>query len=339
MTARDAFTTQMAARIEAVLAPLLPRGRPVALANFPNHNNPGDNAIWLGAKALLRRLGVPVGYACSPRTFDAATMQRAIGDGPLLLNGGGNFGDVYRGQQDLREHVLANCTDRPIIQLPQSIWFREPENAARVRRLCTSHPAFTLIVRERPSARAAIDVLGVRPLLAPDLALALGPMRRRVAPRLPLLWLGRHDAETADRPAPPPDVPLVDWVQAPEDDAFSASARAKLAENRRLTQLAAGDPQAGRDAAVTFDPLARAWLARGLDILGSAHVIVTDRLHAHALATLLGIEHVVLDNANGKVRSVFEAWTGASGLAHWAETTGEAVAIARRLVSGLSSAA
>ena len=47
---------------------------------------------------------------------------------------------------------------------------------------------------------------------------------------------------------------------------------------------------------------------------------------------LLGIPHVVLDNANGKVRGVFETWTGRSGLAHWAETTDEAVALARTLL-------
>jgi pyruvyl transferase EpsO len=318
--------------LEAVLAPILAPGRPIALANFPNQNNPGDNAIWLGTKASLRRLGVPVGYACSSRTFDAAAMRAAVGDGPLVLGGGGNFGDVYRGQQDLREQVLERCTDRPVVQLPQSIWFRDPANAQRLGRLCRSHPHFTLIVRERASMQFARDVFGLEPLFAPDMALALGPLRSRVAPEIPILWLGRYDPERLERPAPPPDIPLVDWVRAPDDDRFSATDAALLAENHRRTlQAAAGDAIAGEAAASTFDGLARAWLARGLDILGSAHVVITDRLHAHELATLLGKPHVVLDNANGKVRGVFDAWTGASGLGHWAETTDEAVEIARRL--------
>jgi pyruvyl transferase EpsO len=333
VTARHAFAVEAAAALEAALAPVLIRGRPVALANFPNHNNPGDNAVWLGAKALLRRLGVPVGYTCSPLTFDAAAMRAAVGDGPLLLNGGGNFGDVYRGQQDLREHVLEHCTDRHVIQLPQSMWFRDAANAARMGRLCRLHPRFTLFVRERPSLRIATEVLGVQPRFAPDLALALGPLRTGATPRVPILWLGRHDPERVERPAPPPDIPFVDWVQAPADADFSPSARALLAENQSLIQAAvAGDASAKARAAATFDGLARAWLARGLHILGSARVVITDRLHAHELATLLGIPHVVLDNANGKVRSIFEAWSGRSGLAHWAETTDEAVALARRLV-------
>jgi pyruvyl transferase EpsO len=333
VTLRDAFAASMAAKVDAALAPVLVPGRPIALANFPNHNNPGDNAVWLGAKAVLRRLGVPVGYTCSPVTFDEGAMRAAVGDGPLLLNGGGNFGDVYRGQQDLREHVLEHCTDRHVVQLPQSIWFHDPANAARIGRLCRAHPRFTLFVRERPSLRIATDVLGVQPLFAPDLAVALGPLRSGTAPRVPILWLGRHDPERVERAAPPPDIPFVDWVQAAPEADFSPSARALLAENQRLVQAAAaGDAAAGARAAETFDGLARAWLARGLDILRSARVVITDRLHAHELATLLGIPHVVLDNANGKVRSIFDAWTGRSGLAHWAETTDEAVATARRLL-------
>lgn len=251
MTPHKSFAASMAAALEAAIAPVLVPGRPIALANFPNHNNPGDNAVWLGAKALLRRLGVPVGYSCSPVTFDEAAM---------------------------------------------------------------------------------------RALLAPDLALALGPLRSGVTPHVPILWLGRRDPERVERPAPPSDIPFVDWVQAAADADFSPSARALLAENQRLLQAAAaGDAAARARTAATFDGLARAWLARGLDILRSARVVITDRLHAHELATLLGIPHVVLDNANGKVRSIFEAWTGRSGLAHWAETSDEAVAIARRLLDTAGS--
>jgi len=47
--------------------------------------------------------------------------------------------------------------------------------------------------------------------------------------------------------------------------------------------------------------------------------------------------NVVLDNGNGKVRAVFDAWSGASGLAHWAETTEEAVAVAVTLQTAAGS--
>jgi pyruvyl transferase EpsO len=64
----------------------------------------------------------------------------------------------------------------------------------------------------------------------------------------------------------------------------------------------------------------------------SADVVVTDRLHAHIFAIMLGLPHVVLDNSYGKTRSTFETWTHASGLGHWADTTDEALSLAAYLI-------
>ncbi|MDQ6925700.1 MAG: exopolysaccharide biosynthesis protein, partial [Candidatus Eremiobacteraeota bacterium] len=75
----------MGDRIRSVLSTVLERDRPVALVNFPNHANPGDNAIWLGTCNLLEELRVPVGYASTWSAFSERAMRRAIGDGPLLL--------------------------------------------------------------------------------------------------------------------------------------------------------------------------------------------------------------------------------------------------------------
>ena len=82
---------------------------------------------------------------------------------------------------------------------------------------------------------------------------------------------------------------------------------------------------------VTFEPLASAWVRRGVEIISSARVIVTDRLHAHVFAILLGIPHVVLDNRYGKIRSTFETWTAESGLAAWADDAADALRTAAAL--------
>ena len=67
--------------------------------------------------------------------FSPLALREAIGDGPVLLNGGGNFGDLYAGQQQLRERVLAECRSNPVVQLSQSIHFEDPTNLDRVRQL------------------------------------------------------------------------------------------------------------------------------------------------------------------------------------------------------------
>jgi exopolysaccharide biosynthesis protein PssK len=310
----------MADRLEETLRALLAPDRPVALVNYPNHPNPGDNAIWLGTLAVLRRIGVPVGYTSTAAAFDAQAMREAVGDAPLLLNGGGNFGDLYQRQQSLREFVLERCRDRPIVQLPQNIAFRDPRNLERMRRLCAAHPRFTLLARERRSyafARRAFD--GVSVALAPDMAFGLRRLRRVAPPSRDVLWLGRRDAERVPREAPR-GVAVTDWY--PDDPALQLPPhlRRVYAPNGPLDER-------------TFEPLAAAWVRAGTEVAGSARVLVTDRLHAHVFALMLGVPHVLLDNSYGKVRATFETWTHGDPLVRWSDDTESALRAAAALLA------
>ena len=100
---------------------------------------------------------------------------------------------------------------------------------------------------------------------------------------------------------------------------------------QRLFQKVAGELDRRPGRSTTSDALARAamlaWAGvatehqrRGIELLCSASVVVTDRLHAHVLSLLLGIPHVVTDNVSGKIRSFHETWTSDSELATWAES-------------------
>ena len=83
---------------------------------------------------------------------------------------------------------------------------------------------------------------------------------------------------------------------------------------------------------MSFEPLARRWVARAEEILARGRVVQTDRLHAHLLSLLQGIPHVIEDNATGKVRAVHDTWTHDCSLTHWADSPAEAAELARGLV-------
>ncbi|GGB40865.1 exopolysaccharide biosynthesis protein [Sphingomonas metalli] len=255
-----------------------------ALLDFPDHPNVGDSAIWLGEIALLRAVtGRDPDYVCTWHDFDEAAFRRACPDGVVLLHGGGNLGDIWPHHQRLREAVLARLTDRRIVQLPQSIHFGDPAAAARFARIAVAHPDFTLLVRDRPSLAAARGFVGGRALLAPDSAFAIGPQPRGTADQ-PLLALLRTDAERMGDRDIPHGVQPVDWLEDEEPLPDDRNARAA------------------------------ARLARGLKLLSRGERIVTDRLHAHILALLLGIPHHVLDNSYGKLAAYLDSWTGGSPL-------------------------
>jgi pyruvyl transferase EpsO len=83
----------------------------------------------------------------------------------------------------------------------------------------------------------------------------------------------------------------------------------------------------------TFDPLARYWVDRGCRILARGRVVVTDRLHGHVLALLMGIPSVVLPNANAKTRSFVDTWTHDVDGVVRADDAASGLAAARDLVA------
>ena len=148
--------TMRRATAGACSAPAIARmsapARAYALVDFPDHANVGDSAIWLGELAMLRQVtGRGPVYVSTWHDFDADAFRRACPTGTLFLHGGGNLGDIWPHHQRFREHLLATVRDRPVVQLPQSIHFRDPARAGRFAALAAEHPDFTLYVRDARS--------------------------------------------------------------------------------------------------------------------------------------------------------------------------------------------
>jgi pyruvyl transferase EpsO len=317
----------LARRIGAVLDPLLPPGEPYALLDFPPFPNVGDSAIWLGTLAYLRRRGLPPPrYTCDTYTFSPGALASRLPRGTILLCGGGNFGDLYRPNQELRERVASTMRDHRLIQLPQTIHFATPESLEQARRAFNGHPDVTLLVRSRLSlerARASFDAPAA---LCPDMALCLGPLPRP-APTVDVVWLSRGDKESATASAPPmPDgVHRSDWIVDSPSPALVTQRFLTRASRHRPALRPWIQPMLSG----TYEAVARERLARGCALLGRGRSVITDRLHGHILSLLLGIPHVLLDNSYGKVRRFHEDWTHDSPLVRFAQSEAEALALAR----------
>ena len=287
-----------------------------ALLDFPNHSNVGDSAIWLGELAALRSLGLPgPSYVCDADTFSAAQLRRRVGDGPVLLHGGGNLGDLYGRHQRFREHVLRSLPGSHVIQLPQTIRFLSRSNLHQAREVFGTHADLTVLVRDSTSLSIAREELGVRARLCPDSAFCLGALPRPNGPVRPFAWLLRSDREAVEghrRQLSDDSVPE-DWLaEAP---------RGPVSLSRRITRLALNHPSLAHRfqslLRISWTAAARQRMGRGVRLLTSARVVITDRLHGHILCLLLGIPHVVLPDRHGKLRGFIEAWTSGSDLFVW----------------------
>jgi exopolysaccharide biosynthesis predicted pyruvyltransferase EpsI len=346
--ATAALVERLAAQAQTALAAQIPSGSRCALLGYPNHRNPGDHAIWIGAKALLRSLGAEVVYECDWQTYSRPVLAAAVEDGAVIVfTGGGNFGDLWPLTQELRERILTDFQGVRTVQLPQSIHFELDENRDRVRRLLQAHGNVTLLVRDQQSLRLAQDAFEVPVLLAPDLAFAAAIEPLNAEPAVELLWIARDDKES--RNCNPTGVPVNtarrDWMapvpgeaQLADEPPIPDPVSELIALNRRLTQAAADDERARWDwrrLAETRDALSQYRVAHACLVLRRGRIVVTDRLHAHVFSLMLGIPSVVTDNSYGKVRAAYETLTRGSDLARWADTPAEALAVARRWLDEL----
>jgi exopolysaccharide biosynthesis predicted pyruvyltransferase EpsI len=284
-------------RVVETLRPHVAGCTRIAMLEFPNYPNVGDSAIYLGQLAALRALGREPSFVCDLGTYDRRELARHVDDDTvILLTGGGSFGDLWPTAQRMREDVIRSFAHVRIVQLPQTIHFQDDRALQRARTAIADHPRFTLLARDHRSAAFAREAFEVPVDVCPDMAFALGPLSRPAPARRGVQWLLRTDKESAVPWVPPGDRPpfAADWVEEPSSWRRAVTYSLMGAVRRPLMRV--------------YEPLAKQRLARGLGILSQGDVVVTDRLHGHILALLLGIPHVLLDNSYGKLASHLETW-------------------------------
>jgi len=324
----------IATRYSQVLDALVEARQPCALLDHPDHPNVGDSAIWLGERVYLRQRKARVVYSCCVHTFNETALRRAMPRGTVLIHGGGNFGTLWPRHQQLRERVLQQLRDYRVIQLPQTIRYEDDAARSHTASLIKEHPDFHLLTRDVSSLAMATNDLGAKAALCPDSALLLAGRLERNAPVVDCLVLARTDKERAFAELGETflsgdfSVETADWLDEPVGRLHRVRDRFKYATRRplsssRLFQYA---------LLAIWDRLANERTQRGCRLLSRGRIVITDRLHAHILCTLLGIPHVVLDNNYGKLSGFIDAWTRNNPLCHMATSLDEAGHIAQRLL-------
>ncbi|THD42241.1 MAG: glycosyltransferase [Bradyrhizobium sp.] len=280
--------------------------RPVALLDWPNYANAGDHFIWLGEKVLFRRrLGSEILYECSLNQVDILRLTRLPPDAVLVMHGGGNFGDLYPHHQRLREAVIGAFPDRRIIVMPQTIHFAGRERMEQSARQLKLHPDLHVMTRDRESLAVASLRMGLPNCqLHIDSAFALQPIVTALLDKLALkpvsdrVYLLRRDFESTASSVLPEGAASHDWART--DD---------------LKQFANDPPEpnsidaAARVVETDFD--AQSWrrFCGAVRLFSGGEHIVTDRLHGHILALMMGKEHELYDNSYGKIGSFYDTWT------------------------------
>ena len=101
-------------KIEEELTPLIDSD--YLFLDLPYYSNIGDALIWMGTEHFLENISHKCLGKHNIDTFDFRPIPK---DAIILLQGGGNFGDIWRQHQEFRLNVLQQYKENRIIVLPQ----------------------------------------------------------------------------------------------------------------------------------------------------------------------------------------------------------------------------
>ncbi|WP_279367318.1 polysaccharide pyruvyl transferase family protein [Microbacterium testaceum] len=297
----------------SVLAELLEPGTRVALVDYPNHENAGDHLILLGQMKYLRELGVTVDYFGDITRYDKSDLDHFVPEGPILIQGGGNFGDRWTEIEAFRERVIAENHDRRIIQLPQTVEFGTANGLAQAQDVVAAHPDMTILVRDHVGVeltRQQFPTASVR--FCPDCALGVGLLypSKYDDPSVEVMYLRRGDSESTGRGvALPGNVTHIasDWGLAALDKLKWWAYHLPGAVMRRVPLLRR--PLYPLQHKL-YMPMAELNVRSAQKIIGQGRILLTDRLHATVLGMLMGHPVVAMDNANGKVSAIYRDYLG-----------------------------
>lgn len=283
---------------------VLQRGERIVYIDYPVHANVGDLLIQEGDECFFERQGIAPKRRYSVHLFLRRKLPTFPKGHTIVFHGGGNFGDLHRPFQQLRERIIAGNPSHRIVILPQTIHFSSEDALARSSRIHRGHDNLHIFCRDRRSHELALKHFSRNSYLAPDMAHFLHPISRTAPCENKELFLLRRDMEasaTQDRHGTAHG--SVDW------DAFI---------RKRDYFLIRSCAALHRIAAYCHVPPSfyRSW--RRVQLRVVRHVVTefsrysyvtSSRLHAHILSTLMGIPNTLIDNSYGKNSAYFEAWT------------------------------
>lgn len=275
------------------------------LLDVPYYPNVGDTLIWEGTLALLKETKHRCLYSCSKETYRKKTIPT---NAVVLLQGGGNFGDLWIQHQNFRERVITDYPNNKIIILPQSVHYQNVERMDHDAKLFSQHSELTVCVRDNVSFALIKKHFTNTVLLLPDMAFCI-PIdslnRYSVKEGTKSLYLERRDIEFSafDQSIIPEDADRKDWPTM-TNSGFEQRVFGRLLQINRKFR--------GRIARMIDwygQWIYRPYLIRsGVAFVSAYPHIYSTRLHVAILGLLLNKQITFIDNSYGKNSSFYDAW-------------------------------
>lgn len=299
----DTIIENLKSKIENNLLKLI--DGPYFYTDLPYYHNTGDVLIWEGTQELLKK----VPYKCLGKSsMYRFKLKKLPKNAVILLQGGGNFGDLWRQHQEFRLHIMQSYPENKIIILPQSIFYENPDMIEADAIEMAKHKNTYIFVRDESSYSILEKHFKNNMGLIPDMAFCADTdkLRKYKLKEMPkALFLKRNDKEFADAPYADffKDIKLpletLDWphMKKKNKEAYLL----KKVFMKKFTPHFILNYYADKYFRSSH-------IKKGVEFISSYQEIYTTRLHGAILSLLLGKKCVLFDNSYNKNSNFINTW-------------------------------
>lgn len=301
----------MQAEARKVLDVIIPAEANIILLDYPNYSNVGDSLIWLGEIAYLKSRGLKINYVGDIENYNKNNLSELINKNSIILmQGGGNFGSLWEEVHEFRLRVIRDFPNVKMIQLPQTIHFEDVGKIKETADAIHLQGNYTFLARSKQTYDLAKKYFDAEIHLCPDMAFFIGYISPKLNPYLDRFILSRDDIEKgydafSDETQFNQNLnyEVADWMEASRYERFLHRLEMHSGWLRKII-----DPN-NLILLQLWNHLSRVRMRRGIKLLSSGRVVLTDRLHGHILSILIGKPHIVVDNSYGKISDFYQTWT------------------------------
>lgn len=293
---------QLAIYIENKLKPLI--NHDYVLLDVPYYNNIGDVLIWNGTEVFLKSIPYKCLFRCSFWTYKKRHLSKDV---IILLQGGGNFGDVWTEHQTFRKRIINDYPNNKIIILPQTVFYEDDMNLKLDAALFGKHKNLTICTRDKHSHNVVKDYFSNEVIMLPDMAFFLNVTKTPDSNRI--LYLKRNDAEAPnyDLKIKEIDVECHDWPTYERNYKMISI----IYYLHKLSDISGERIKSYIYKIIDYIEYnyIRYYIERiGRSFIENYSIIYSTRLHVAILGVLSNKNIKFIDNSYGKNKNFFYSW-------------------------------
>lgn len=263
------------------------------LMGDPHHGNIGDSAIAVAQEAIIRELFGNCNYYTIGEKYLDVCAERAKpfikDDDIIILQGGGNIGNIYERPEKGRRKVIELFPNNKIILFPQTVYFSDDEQGRKeleiTKRIYNNHPNLILMAREKKSLDFMNEhFTNAKIYFTPDIVMTLN--KQEDLKREGALLLFRSDKEKSLK------------------DEFVKDIENKMMDKYKKVEYS--DMYIGSGMTNVGGKYRDEFLNEKFKQFQTAEIVITDRLHGMILSAITGTPCIAFGNFNHKVKLSFE---------------------------------